>query len=189
MAKVEMVEVIPQDRKRSRGIRWRPVLEGATKSQSQASYLNSHARSKSVQPPPSLSVARPPDATWSESLAARVAKVLDLTVGTGHDILLFGEWLPDLTARIGNNGTLDAAVEALLISHQNVLMNTPDRDDAGQVQAYGRALQALKADISVDQRTIGAETICAALALCSVEVRIPNLKARAMLTSSRSAKF
>ena len=170
MIKAEVVEIIQEKLQQPsrRRIRWRPIVEGNAKPQARGSKTPVRSSSN-----PKLELAtqvpRPPVPSRGENLAARVASVLDWTAGTGHDFIILGEWLPDLTRRIGNNDALHAAIEALLVTHRN-LIDRQTRDDAAQAEAYGQALQALKAEISVDRGNFEADTICAALALCSVEV-------------------
>ena len=169
MAKAEAAGASRQNSKLSRrGIRWRPVVEASSRSQSTCRKT----RVRHSQSPESDLPSLVPSAisySPSQNLAARVANVLDSTAGTGHDILILGEWLPDLTSRVGCNPALDAAMEVLLLSHRN-LIDKPNRDDATLAHVYGRSLQALKAQINMKSETIGTETICAALALCTVEV-------------------
>ena len=169
MAKAEVAEVNQQKCKPAgRGIRWRPVIESGIRTNmpcTTASVQSSQSPSSDFSTPE----AHAPNPSSSESLAARLNDVLDSTARTGHDIMILGEWLAEITPRIGYSIALDAAIEALLLSHK-ALIDRESRDDVAMTKVYGQALQALTTAIGCEKEEISTETICAALALCDVEV-------------------
>ena len=168
MAKAETVEAVLQDPKSSsRGIRWRPVIEA--KARSQTPPTSRHLQ-RSQRRTPEISNALSPSVPSSDSarLAERLAYTLESTKGTGHDILVCGEWLPELAPRIGRNDALDAAIDTLLLAHRD--LNAESKDHRQQIRTYGQALTKLNVQLTNTRNKPDVETLCAVLALCTVEV-------------------
>lgn len=66
------------------------------------------------------------------------------------------------------HNALDAAVDALLLAYHATL--TPNsKDKQQQTRAYGQALTAMTSRLDVADYKIDLETLCAVLALCTVE--------------------
>lgn len=177
MAKAEVAEVSPQNYQSARRrIRWRPVVEAGSRSQTpyaKAQVRSSQSPDSELSSPAACAVS--PSA--SESLAVRVVKVLESTARTGHDIIVLGEWLPEMVSRIGFNPALDVAIEALLLAHEK-LVSKGVRNEIAISQVYGRALHALNAELYTGREDISTDTICAALALCDVEVSLHSGRER-----------
>ena len=169
MGKAEVAAISQQRTEPSkRGIRWRPVIEG--KSLSQIPSTSTRPGGSSIpEPLPINSVRRSVSPSASAQLADRLAYTLNSTAGTGRDIRVCGEWLPELACRIGRNDALDAAVETLLLAHRNLIeRDSPDLQQ--EIRAYGQALTSLTSQLSDNRDSPDVETICAVLALCTVEV-------------------
>ena len=167
-AEMEAVGAALQEPKSSnRAIRWRPVIGGNARSQTPPTSKHlrrPHSRTPEVSSAPSPSVP----SSESVRLAERLAYTLESTKGTGHDILVCGEWLPELASRIGRNDALDAAVDTLLLAHRD--LNAESKDHREQISAYGQALTKLNTQLTKSRNNPDVETLCAVLALCTVEV-------------------
>ena len=127
----------------------------------------SRASARSITPRLPLHIG----ANSTETLACRLGHALHTTKGTGYQFTALGEYLPYLPSRIGSNRALDAAAQHLLLLHQS-FVSPQFANLSVQLQAYGRALRALKLELEDKQENASAETLSAALALCGVEVRV-----------------
>lgn len=165
MGKAEVAAISQQKGESSkRGIRWRPVIESKSRSQIPSTSARPCGTSILECLPPS-SVR----GSTSAQLADRLAYTLNSTAGTGRDIRVCGEWLPELACRIGRNDALDAAVETLLLAHRNLIeRDSPDLQQ--EMRAYGQALTSLTSQLNDNGGSLDVETLCAVLALCTVEV-------------------
>jgi hypothetical protein len=140
-------------------IRWKPIV--GTKS-------GSHGMSEIPEYRSAIFI-RSPSNSRSDSLAAKIVNMIQSTARTERDILVLGEFLPALPARIGSNAALDASAHAFLLFY-GCRIHGEKRDQSTYTTAYTRALQELKLAISAEQSLASAETVCAALALATVEI-------------------
>jgi hypothetical protein len=174
MGKVEVAAISQQQAGSSkRGIRWRQVIEAKPRSQLPLRNMRP-CETPTPESPSSNSVRDSVSPSTSTQLAIRLAYTLNTTAGTGYDIRVCGEWLPELACRIGRNNALDAAVETLLLAHRNLIeRDSPDFQE--QIRAYGQALTSLAAQLNDNGDNVDVETLCAVLALCTVEVSFQTL--------------
>ena len=165
MAKAEVSQQQPKSSRR--GIRWRPVIEATARSRNTIPTTKaSRAADAKTETCSSVRCSSSPSAI--SPLTRRLAYMLDSTRGTGCDLLICGEWLPELACRIGHSDALDAAVDTLLLSHHALII--PSSVDSQQrSHAYGRALRMLRDGISSTKDHVEVEILCAGLALCTAE--------------------
>lgn len=119
----------------------------------------------------------PRPAISNDPLLVRLCHVLESTKGTGRDIRSISEYLGSVPERIGRSKALDAAIDCLLVFHQDASIPHPGLE-AKRAHSYMLALAALNA--SIEQSSAGhpdpeTEMLCAASILCSVEVRLNPL--------------
>lgn len=121
----------------------------------------------------SVSVPSPVSLSPADGLAMQLGNTLRMTEGSGHDICAVAEYLTYLPIRIGHAHALDAAVECILLSHQEAILGCKLKQGK-RLHHYGKALTALQSAIDDTQHHAAAETLCAALVLCAVEIMTNN---------------
>ena len=169
LSRPEVGIVVQQDSPANvRKIRWRPVLEAKARVRTTSTRKlppkkqEVNSRSLGYSAPSVYSMT-------SGSLAERLAHIIDRTRGTGYDVIVCGEWLPDVVCRIGHNAALDAAVETLLLAHRNLTQPYSRSIQQAQIRCYGKAISALKVQLDSNCEHIEMETLCAVLALATSE--------------------
>ena len=110
----------------------------------------------------------------SESLSMRLNHTLHSTNGTGNAISNFVDFLPFVPPRIGHNTALDAAIECMLLAHDSIV-HPHLSNEASKLRQYGLALHALRTELDTTDDSPTAETVCAALTICTCEVSLPVL--------------
>jgi hypothetical protein len=165
MAKAEISR--QQAKSTKRGIRWRPVIGAAARSQNTNLKMNASGAVNSKADPCS-SVGCSSSLSAISPLTRRLVYMLDSTRGTGCDLLICGEWLPELACRIGHSDALDAAIDTLLLSH-HALITSSLVDNPHHSRTYGRALRMLRDGLSNISDHVQVEILCAGLALCTAE--------------------
>ena len=108
----------------------------------------------------------------TSQLHVRLCKALELSHGSGFDLLYAGEYFSGLPARIGHDECLDAAVKCIWTIHQS-LQGSAYVKEADQ--SYGRALSLLRQRLELSDTPADAMTFCSALVLLASEACITGL--------------
>lgn len=119
-----------------------------------------------------ITVPRQPSPTRSFLLAAELASRLAITSDPTLDLRALGNYIPQISKRIGQNAALDEAVRCLLEGHGKLLRQELRKQTRG-LDRYVHALALLRRDLErlgKDPEIRTADLVCAAMVLSIYEL-------------------
>jgi hypothetical protein len=120
--------------------------------------------------PPKSPLLRYPSPSQHHQLA-RALIAATTTGSTGHRMSVFGPFIQEVSARIGHNAALDAAV-AVLVNVHTSLVYKKTANEIVSPELYIRAIKTLQTCLEDPQLGMSANTLCASVLLGLVEVSV-----------------